>query len=110
MAATKCRSCGGPHRADSRRCLARPTRSGAPTKEQLKTYRQMGKREYNAVQRGRVAEEKVASNDRTEIDLTSRQASKENMILDNSHATPVEDLTAVASRLRRATHEIFFPS
>ncbi|POS82724.1 hypothetical protein EPUL_006204 [Erysiphe pulchra] len=36
MAATKCRNCGGPHGADSRRCLARPTRSGPPTKEQMK--------------------------------------------------------------------------
>ncbi|POS82947.1 hypothetical protein EPUL_005522, partial [Erysiphe pulchra] len=40
MAATKCRNCGGPHRSDSRRCLARPTQSGVPTKEQMKTYRQ----------------------------------------------------------------------
>ncbi|POS85814.1 hypothetical protein EPUL_001067 [Erysiphe pulchra] len=49
MAATICRNCGGPHRADSRRCLARPNRSGVPTKEQMKTYRQMGEREYQAV-------------------------------------------------------------
>lgn len=32
MAATKCRNYGGPHRSDSRRCLARPTRLGAPKK------------------------------------------------------------------------------
>ncbi|KHJ30992.1 putative eka-like protein [Erysiphe necator] len=49
MAATKCRNCGGPHRSDSRRCFGRPTRSGALTKEQLKTYRQAGEREYQAV-------------------------------------------------------------
>ncbi|KHJ35046.1 putative eka-like protein [Erysiphe necator] len=49
MATTKCRNCGGPHRSDSRRCLARPTRSGAPTKEQMKTYRQAGEREYQAI-------------------------------------------------------------
>ncbi|POS83000.1 hypothetical protein EPUL_003799 [Erysiphe pulchra] len=42
MAATKFRNCGGPHRADSRRYLARPTHSGAPSKEQLKAYRQAG--------------------------------------------------------------------
>ncbi|KHJ30378.1 putative eka-like protein [Erysiphe necator] len=99
MAATKCRNCSGPHRADSRRCLARPTRSDAPTKEQLKTYRQMGEREYNAVQRAKVAEEKAASIDRTEIDLTDSQASEVSMTIDNSQATPVEDMTAVASRL-----------
>lgn len=46
MAATKYRNCGDPHRAGSRRCLARPTRSGVPTKEQMKTYRQTGEREY----------------------------------------------------------------
>ncbi|KHJ31883.1 putative eka-like protein [Erysiphe necator] len=99
MAATKCRNCGGPHRADSRRCLARPTRSGSPTKEQLKTYRQMGEREYNAVQRAKVAEEKAASIERTEIDLTGSQASEVSMTVDNSQATPVEDTTTVASRL-----------
>ncbi|KHJ31242.1 putative eka-like protein [Erysiphe necator] len=98
-AASKCRNCGGSHRADSCRCLARPTRSSASTKEQLKTYRRMGKREYNVVQRARAAEEKAASSDRIEIDLTSSQASEEIMILDNSQATPVEDSAAVASRL-----------
>ncbi|KHJ34775.1 putative eka-like protein [Erysiphe necator] len=45
MAATKCRNCGGPHDLDSRRCLARLTRSGVPTKEQLKIYRQAGERD-----------------------------------------------------------------
>ncbi|POS86946.1 hypothetical protein EPUL_001358 [Erysiphe pulchra] len=38
-----------PHRSDSRICLARPTRSGAPTKEQIKTYRQAGEREHQTV-------------------------------------------------------------
>lgn len=32
---TKCRNCGGPYCSDSRSCLARPTRSGPVTKEQL---------------------------------------------------------------------------
>lgn len=36
IAVTKCRNCGDPHRSDSCRCLARPTSSGAPTKEQMK--------------------------------------------------------------------------
>ncbi|KHJ35571.1 putative eka-like protein [Erysiphe necator] len=101
MATTKCRNCGGPHRADSRRCLACPMRSSAPTKEQLKTYRQMREREYNAVQRARVAEEKAVSIDKTEIDLTSSQASKKNMILDNSQAIPVEDTTVVSERTKK---------
>ncbi|POS82439.1 hypothetical protein EPUL_005781 [Erysiphe pulchra] len=99
MAATKCRNCGGPHRADSRRCLARPTRSGAPSKEQMKTYRRMGEREYHAVQRARAAEEKAANVYRTDIDLTSSQLIEDSMIDENSQATPVEDTTAVASRL-----------
>ncbi|POS83693.1 hypothetical protein EPUL_005062, partial [Erysiphe pulchra] len=59
-ALTKCRNCGGPHRSDSYRCLARPTRSGNPTKEQLKVYRKAGDREYQAVVRA-VAEESIAA-------------------------------------------------
>ncbi|KHJ30786.1 putative eka-like protein [Erysiphe necator] len=61
MAVTKCRNCGGPHRSDSRRCLARPTRSGAPTKEQLKTYRQAGERELQALLRAKATEESAAT-------------------------------------------------
>ncbi|KHJ30457.1 putative eka-like protein [Erysiphe necator] len=57
MAVTKCRNCGGPHRSDSRICLARPTRSGAPTKEQMKAFGQAGEREFQAVLRAKVAEE-----------------------------------------------------
>ncbi|KHJ35064.1 putative eka-like protein [Erysiphe necator] len=61
MAATKCRNCGGPHRSDSRRCLARPTRLGAPRKEQMKTFWQVGEREYQAVLRAKAAEESATS-------------------------------------------------
>lgn len=60
MAATRCRNCGGPHRSDSRKCLARPTRNSAPTKEQLKIYRQAGDREFQAAARVRAAEEKAS--------------------------------------------------
>ncbi|KHJ36125.1 putative eka-like protein [Erysiphe necator] len=60
-AATRCRNCRGPHRSDSRRCLARPTRHGAPTKEQLRAYRQAGNREFQATIRARVAEEKASA-------------------------------------------------
>ncbi|POS85077.1 hypothetical protein EPUL_003412 [Erysiphe pulchra] len=56
MATTKCRNCGGPHRSDIRRCLVRPTRSGAPTKEQIKTYRQAGERHYQAILRAKATE------------------------------------------------------
>ncbi|KHJ30762.1 putative eka-like protein [Erysiphe necator] len=59
IAATQCRNCGGPHRSDSRKCLARPTRHGAQTKEQLKVYRQAGDREYQAAVRARAALEKA---------------------------------------------------
>ncbi|KAI0999189.1 hypothetical protein K3495_g9008 [Podosphaera aphanis] len=37
----------GPHRSDSVKCLARPNRVGAPTKGQLKIYRQTGDRTEN---------------------------------------------------------------
>ncbi|KAI1005857.1 hypothetical protein K3495_g2362 [Podosphaera aphanis] len=52
---TKCRNCGGPHRSDSRSCLARPTRSGPVTKEQLITIRQASQREFAAVARAKAA-------------------------------------------------------
>ncbi|KAI1002490.1 hypothetical protein K3495_g5711 [Podosphaera aphanis] len=52
---TKCRNCGGPHRSDSRSCLARPTRSGPVTKEQLVTIRQASQREFAAVARAKAA-------------------------------------------------------
>ena len=61
MAPTKCKNCGGPHRSDSRRCLARPTRNGKPTKEQLKTFRKAGDREFQALARAKAAEEKAAT-------------------------------------------------
>ncbi|KHJ31956.1 putative eka-like protein [Erysiphe necator] len=60
-ATTRCRNCGGPHRSDSRRCLARPTCHGAPTKEQLRAYRQAGDREFQATIRARVVEEKASA-------------------------------------------------
>ncbi|KHJ33089.1 putative eka-like protein [Erysiphe necator] len=60
MAATRCRNFGGPHRSDSRKCLARPTRHGAPTKEQLKVYRQADNREFQPAVRVRATEEKAS--------------------------------------------------
>ena len=61
QALTRCRNCGGPHRSDSHRCLARPTRSGSPTKDRLKIYRQAGDREYQAVIRAKAAEARAAT-------------------------------------------------
>ncbi|KHJ35116.1 putative eka-like protein [Erysiphe necator] len=61
IAATKCRNCGGPRRSDSHRCLARPTRSSKPTKEQLKFYRKAGDREYQAVVRANAVEARAFS-------------------------------------------------
>ena len=60
-ALTRCRNCGGPHRSDSVKCLARPNRAGAPTKEQLKIYRQVGDREYQLLVRVKAVELKAAA-------------------------------------------------
>ncbi|POS81933.1 hypothetical protein EPUL_005573, partial [Erysiphe pulchra] len=100
MAATKCRNCGGPHRSDSRRCLARPTRLGAPTKEQMKTFRQVGEREYQAVLRAKAAEESAASAENIQIDLTNSQQSEIDDDVDDIPASPVENSTARACELR----------
>lgn len=61
MATIKCRNCGSPHRSGICRCLARPTRLGAPFKEKIKTYRQAGEREYQDVLQTTAAEESAAS-------------------------------------------------
>ncbi|KAI0997485.1 hypothetical protein K3495_g10702 [Podosphaera aphanis] len=99
MAATKCRNCGGPHRSDSRKYLARPTRSGAPTKEQLKIYRQAGEREYQATIRAKAAEELAASATVSNIEITSSQASEVDNNIDNIPASSVEISTDYTMRL-----------
>ena len=99
MAATKCRNCGGPHSSDSQRCLARPTRSGAPTKEQLKIYCQEGEREYQAIIRAKAAEELVASATISNIEITSSQASEVDNNIENIPASSVENSTSDALRL-----------
>lgn len=58
-ALTKCRNCGGAHRSDDRTCLARPTRTGPVTKEQLVTIRQVEQLRYNAVARAKASAEKA---------------------------------------------------
>ncbi|CCU81324.1 EKA-like protein [Blumeria hordei DH14] len=52
---TKCRNCGGPHRSDSRACLARPTKSGPVSREQLATIRMASQRDLVAVVRAKAA-------------------------------------------------------
>ncbi|POS86016.1 hypothetical protein EPUL_001592 [Erysiphe pulchra] len=99
MATTKYRNCGVPHRADSRRCLAHPTHSGAPSKEQMKAYHQAGERECQAVQRARAVEEEADKTECIEIDTPSSQMTESSGCNDNIQANPVESSTGVASRL-----------
>ncbi|KHJ34548.1 putative eka-like protein [Erysiphe necator] len=97
MVAIKCRNCGGPHRSDSRRCLVRPTRSGIPTKEQLKKYMQAGERKLKAVARAKKAELKAATTEESTPNITYSK------IMDGtssgSKASTVEDSTVDAMRL-----------
>ncbi|POS84807.1 hypothetical protein EPUL_004044 [Erysiphe pulchra] len=99
IAATKCRYCGGPHRSDSRRCLARLTRSGVPTKKQMKTYRQAGEREYQAVLRAKATEESAACTEHNNIDLTNSQVPEVDDNFDKIPASPVDVSTGDAMRL-----------
>ncbi|POS86198.1 hypothetical protein EPUL_004445 [Erysiphe pulchra] len=55
-AITKCKNCGGPHRSDSHKCLARSTRFGKTTKEQLNTYRRAVDRENQTLFRANAVE------------------------------------------------------
>ncbi|KAI0994490.1 hypothetical protein K3495_g13692 [Podosphaera aphanis] len=107
-ASTKCRNFGSPHRSDSDRCLARPTRAGPPSKEQLKVYRQAGEREYQAFARARVAEEIATAV--TELDApktaTNSPALDSPIIsqtpdieADNTPTPPDEDLSGDQMRL-----------
>ncbi|POS82223.1 hypothetical protein EPUL_005744 [Erysiphe pulchra] len=99
IAAIKCKNCGGPHCAVSLRYLARPTHSGAPSKEQQKIYRQTGEREYQAVLRARIIEKNVATAESIKIDLTSSQIIEISSSVDHIYATPDEVSTGVAPRL-----------
>ncbi|KHJ35820.1 putative eka-like protein [Erysiphe necator] len=79
-ALTKCKNCGGPYRSDSHKCLARPTRSGGPTKEQLKIFRTVGEREYQAVARAKAAEQRAL-------------ASEDNILISSSQSSEYSNLT-----------------
>ncbi|POS82638.1 hypothetical protein EPUL_004536, partial [Erysiphe pulchra] len=104
MAATKCRNCGDPHRSESRKFLARPTRAGAPTKEQVKIYRQAGEREYQAVLRAKAAEESAASAENSKTELINSQDSEVDIEIDNIPASPVVNSAGENIRPRAATY------
>ncbi|KHJ30221.1 putative eka-like protein [Erysiphe necator] len=89
-ALTKCRNCGGPHRSDCHRCLARPTRYSKPTKEQLDAYRRAGDREYQAAIRANAAEARAAIAENTEgANETSSRGQETIISVENPNETPV---------------------
>lgn len=86
MSATKCRDSGGPYRLDSRSCLARPTRSSKPTKEQLKPYRKASDREYQVVVRANAAKARAASAENLNgVNRTPDCCQISNISVDNSN-------------------------
>ncbi|KHJ35086.1 putative eka-like protein [Erysiphe necator] len=99
MATTKCRNCGGPHHYISRRCLARPTRSGALTKKQMKAFRQAGEQEFLAVLRAKAAEESPTSAEDLNVRKIISQATEGNANIDMILASPVDSSMGDALRL-----------
>lgn len=99
MAVTKCRNYGDPHRSDSRRFLARPTRSGAHNKEQMKKYRQEGEREYQAVLRAKAAEKFYASAENINMGLIDSQDPEVDGDSDNIPTSLIENSRGDAIRL-----------
>lgn len=73
MVDTKCRNYSVPLCSDIRRYLVRPTRFGESTKEQMKMYRQMEEREYQAVPRAIAAEENTVFSESIILDAPSSQ-------------------------------------
>ncbi|POS83083.1 hypothetical protein EPUL_005064 [Erysiphe pulchra] len=96
MALTKCSNYGCPHRSDSRKCLARPTCNGAPTKEQLKIFRQAGDRVYQAVVRAKAAEERASV---VEGNSDEAPSQPEYMVTGNSQASSSEAMAGNAMHL-----------
>lgn len=97
QAISRCKNCGGPHRSDSRQCLVRPTRSGEPTKEQLKVYRQADDREYQAVVRAKMAEARARAAEKATNAPPERV--QEEVPNTDTQAAPVVILTDDAMRL-----------
>lgn len=110
MAPSKCRSCGGPHRQGSRRCLSRLTRVEVPTKEQLRTFRKAGEREFQALKQAKKAEIKATTAEKSSQNTINVQ----NSDLDNSsqeiQAPPVEVASGAAKHLGKASIEVVTPS
>ncbi|KHJ34773.1 putative eka-like protein [Erysiphe necator] len=99
-ALTKGRNCGGPHRSDSHRCLARPSRYGKPTKKQLDAYRRAGDREYQGVVRANAAEARAAIAENTEGANETSSRSQETFIsVENPNETPVQTQAGGEMRL-----------
>ncbi|POS88253.1 hypothetical protein EPUL_000078 [Erysiphe pulchra] len=72
------------------KCLARLTRSGQPTKEQLKTLRKVGEREFQALARAKAAEEKAATLESNRVISNSQP---EIININASQKSSVEDTT-----------------
>lgn len=65
----------------------------------MKTYRQAGEREYQAILRAKAAEESVAPVDNLNADLPSSQISDVDVDIDNIPASSVGNSTGDALRL-----------
>lgn len=93
---TKCKNCGGAHRSDSHNCPTRPTRAGSPTKEQMKVFRQIGEREYQAVVRAKKAEASAAAAEKANETIAEKTSENTAMEVE---ASLVEGSTGGAQRL-----------
>ncbi|POS87151.1 hypothetical protein EPUL_001256 [Erysiphe pulchra] len=108
-AITKCKNCGGPHRSDSHKCLARPTRFGKQTKEQLNTYRRAGDQEYLAVVRANAAEARATIAENLEGANETPSSSQDIIIsVENTNEIPVQTQAGEEMRVGRGgtTHDI----
>ncbi|KAI1007089.1 hypothetical protein K3495_g1121 [Podosphaera aphanis] len=98
-ALTRCRTCGGPHRSDSVKCLARPNRAGAPTKESLKIYRQAGDREHQWLVCVKAAESKTAAAVEAATASTSGQDYNCTCTTEDVQVPPAEEQAGVEMHL-----------
>ncbi|CCU74722.1 EKA-like protein [Blumeria hordei DH14] len=100
---TKCRNCGGPHRSDSRDCLARPTKSGPASKENLEAIRQASQREFAAVARAKSAVRRAeaavsAASEKAKIDQTGFNSSNCFEVLMTDSSPSVTKVTVDVNR------------
>ena len=92
---TKCRNCGGPHRSDSRTCLARPTKAGPVSKEQLANIRIASQRELAAVVRAKAAARRAEA--AVQAAAKQKQASPEAVRSNNSFEVLMTDVASDAT-------------